>query len=1057
LPPTLLGRAGEAAHQLQASATFDGGLRYQQLITPAGVQALPGLVQFTSSHPQAVGISPDGGRIVLLANYHRPVEITVTAVGSGVQASAPIAANLLPAVGDVDLGGTAGAPVPAVTPGTEFTVAVTVNSGVALVGAVDLTLRYDTAAFVALAVEEGKDWAGGALLARLNDPPGVIVFGGTPSIRRAGSNLHLASVRLQAKADYTGVAALSGDVTTLATQAQTPIGGAESRAFVAGDITVQVARVGRRDVSTAAEEASLARPRAVTPRERRGARCSEAPCETCPGGAARETGDANGDCVFDLNDVTFTQQYLADAAINGGLALRPWQRAAMDVDLNGRVNPADAFYMARVNFGLLRFITDVVVTPTSASPSGCRLTVSCRVVGKGDAPAVAARTLILFDMESANPDIAADLRASRTRVGGPLVIPKDAQAGLHGAMLEAQAGTGAQADRWTLELTTPLDADTVGMSIVQATSDFFGRGSDLRTTFLFGSHEGPFEYPRVRIELTTLRQAELELPVSLLATQGYNPLLHFSNPAISRFCGPTCTETPDIFLLLDASGSVGAAGYARTVAFATALLEPIFLREDAGRVSAVVFESTPVRLFPLTAAPDLTSYAYRPNGGSSLAAALRLVREEITAAGSDYRGDGSVVVVTDGLSTEPAAVVASEAAALRDAGVPIYVVAVGLLGVVGPEDVQRLTGLGPGLRAWTADAYAGLANASLVADVAKRIMCGDSQISSTSTTTSTTFAATSTTTTMTATTTLTTTTADGSSSPASTTTAATTTPGTGTVSSSAAASSSTSATVTQGPTSTTVQSRLCRGIADSTGAACRCTSFGLIDCFECFQAESGLATCLTCKNGRFLSRGACVATCPPGTVGVGGGNFNNFCQATTTSTTGATAAPSAASTTTATTVFPTRVTTTVSTGASVTPSSVASSTVAATTEPPLFTTGAATTATTASTEVPGVSVRFNLNFDEIVTDALKVCNLATFMLCFGLGTCRKTLTCLCSNIGFSLNGCSHRIPGLQGFTWDPFGCTSNIPRGIVHAAFSRGCTGTRAQAVFPAATGQAGH
>jgi hypothetical protein len=118
--------------------------------------------------------------------------------------------------------------------------------------------------------------------------------------------------------------------------------------------------------------------------------------------------------VFDINDVTFAQSFIARRLFNSSLGswgYLPAQLAALDIDGNGAVSGLDAFFLLRVNFRLLRFITNVTVAPVSRQ-TGCRLVIGVTALVKGDEPAPAAQTLLYVDIESEQPALEAAFDAS---------------------------------------------------------------------------------------------------------------------------------------------------------------------------------------------------------------------------------------------------------------------------------------------------------------------------------------------------------------------------------------------------------------------------------------------------------------------------------------------------------------------------------------------------------------------------------------------------------------------------------------------------------------------
>ena len=79
----------------------------------------------------------------------------------------------------------------------------------------------------------------------------------------------------------------------------------------------------------------------------------EWPCASCSSG--RQFGDANGDCCFDANDVTFVRTLLntiqGDVSHPAFVGLEPFQQRAVDADRNTNVNTDTAAFIATARSG----------------------------------------------------------------------------------------------------------------------------------------------------------------------------------------------------------------------------------------------------------------------------------------------------------------------------------------------------------------------------------------------------------------------------------------------------------------------------------------------------------------------------------------------------------------------------------------------------------------------------------------------------------------------------------------------------------------------------------
>jgi hypothetical protein len=103
------------------------------LISPSTFATYPNIVGFNSTATSAVVFDTTSGQFTLLGNAPDAITFTVYSLGSSFVHSFPIFCNLLPAVNDVDLGVSSGAPVTAIL-GINVTVPVTINLAQAIAG-----------------------------------------------------------------------------------------------------------------------------------------------------------------------------------------------------------------------------------------------------------------------------------------------------------------------------------------------------------------------------------------------------------------------------------------------------------------------------------------------------------------------------------------------------------------------------------------------------------------------------------------------------------------------------------------------------------------------------------------------------------------------------------------------------------------------------------------------------------------------------------------------------------------------------------------------------------
>lgn len=155
------GTQNSSPSRVVASVQFSDGTFHPDIFTTPNV--LPGLVSCRSFSPTMVNCSDVqfDGRLTLLANSPTGVSMTLSIAASFLTASFTVGANLIPQVGDFDLGGTGSVPISTARVNTIFSVPVRLNAGTSLLGAAAFQVVYDVARLTVVSVTEGSGWAGG--------------------------------------------------------------------------------------------------------------------------------------------------------------------------------------------------------------------------------------------------------------------------------------------------------------------------------------------------------------------------------------------------------------------------------------------------------------------------------------------------------------------------------------------------------------------------------------------------------------------------------------------------------------------------------------------------------------------------------------------------------------------------------------------------------------------------------------------------------------------------------------------------------------------------------
>jgi hypothetical protein len=458
----------------------------------------PGLIGLYSDAPAVIGTDNVGGRVILFGNGVElvVVDVNVTGQPDAEGVSIGMLGNLDPLSGDVDIGSVTSVPMGSRTFGEEFEVPIRINTGNQSLGAFDLEVTYDPAQLQVAQMSNGafgiggSDWPGGIFEATV-DPPGVLKLGGVPvaSARLSGPAIEIAVVRVKMK--QRGVARISGvvntmsAVTTVSDLIGARIGSETPRKFVAGTVNILVPTEGRQrrqgllrrgrslvnstntglsenktgneDITSGSENdqdsdgtttsatagvitPTISAPISVVTTTSRAVECVSPPCAECTFG--QHLGDANGDCNFDIRDVAFLQTFLveriygfvSDLGKKMDSSMMSSQKTVMDVNLDGRIDASDARYLARVNFGILRFVTDVRIRPVQNMWSGGLLTINATTYSKGNVIQSSDLTSLYLDLSYHLPTSAADFAAARSNIGTKLNLERGE--GLYGAFFK---------------------------------------------------------------------------------------------------------------------------------------------------------------------------------------------------------------------------------------------------------------------------------------------------------------------------------------------------------------------------------------------------------------------------------------------------------------------------------------------------------------------------------------------------------------------------------------------------------------------------------------------
>ena len=517
---TFRGIVNVAQHQIVVTAIFEDTTQYVNLFQDT---MLHNLVTFEATPPTAITVDNVSGLATLRGNSLSLATITVSSINSPVRQNLNVACNLDPDVGDIDIGSRSGLPVLISPLQSQFSVPVQVNSGTSILDSIELDLTFDPSIIRAVTAVRGSDWPStGQFLFNVDDPIDTISFGGTlvGSTPVRGSSLHLATILFEAIG--AGMTNVTGVVHTLAEQiadgSSTNIG-TVPRAFVAGSVQVMV--TGSRQQRRSVRAYRINVPHSMFRRQSASA-CQSPPCDLCF--PQRETGDVDGNCVFDVRDVSFLQLHVLTTVATGIEPPLPQDRRRfLDSDLNGRIDNNDVVFMLRVNFRLLRFASQPTFIPVESSGDSCQFSANITLVSRGDIPANNSSTALIFDIAGENPTFQSLFDSSNFTLGMVLSVSKGV--GLYGGLVEAAyLGNGVYGIRVESAL-----GSTFGVSPIQVTFDAEGRTSPVRTATLFSQG-----IPRYRMidAVISLRGETVSVNTQL----GYSPLV-LANSSITT---PEC-------------------------------------------------------------------------------------------------------------------------------------------------------------------------------------------------------------------------------------------------------------------------------------------------------------------------------------------------------------------------------------------------------------------------------------------------------------------------------------------------------------------------------------
>ena len=544
---TLRGITGVSSTQVSVDLTFSDGTRFIDFPTNSAFTSfpIPGLVSYSSpSGSPAFSVTQDG-MLQPLMNTITPVNVQATAGVNRISGTTDFVVNLDPDIGDVDLGRETGVSIPQTQLGAELVVPVRVSTGGRNLGSINIMIVYDSSVLAAVSVDLGPDWGSGLNEASLNDPPGEIRFGGALSVDGvAGTRLHLFTLRLHiiSSASSLSQSFLRGTVVTFAERNidGTTIGPTTPHPIVAGNLTFEIqGSVGKRSVDETEYHSSiLYSPTVHKLRERRAVgNCPSPPC-SCSGQCP---GDTDGNCVFDIRDVTYALIYITESLLNFNTPvgreiqtrITPAQLLQLDPTRDSIINTNDAYFLLRAIFRLIYFLESVQVMPVQDTASGCLLTIQVQLQDADNSSV--GQIEVLIDVAFGN-SLSQEEFESSTLVKGSLLTSSKGP-GLNGGLLIAER---TSEDVFVAQLMSDIIANDIGVSVIAVSFDAQNTTSTSRIIQFLGP---PPPMYTASLDLTLSIR---ENTVQIAALSGYSPLQTFSNTIPSSQCSDFPLLIPEL-------------------------------------------------------------------------------------------------------------------------------------------------------------------------------------------------------------------------------------------------------------------------------------------------------------------------------------------------------------------------------------------------------------------------------------------------------------------------------------------------------------------------------
>ena len=523
---TLRGQYSTNTALLTVNVVFDDTSIISDLIP----SDLPGLLNFTSLNSTSFAVT-ELGTLSPIANTHTPVTLMVSTVTEDISVLYQFFVNLDPSVGDIDLGNLTGAPI-VVSSTSSLQVPVYVNTGGLDLGAIQATVQFDPTILQAINVSEGTSWQRGISDYNIDNVAGSVDFGGAIMAEGvSGTRAHIFTLNfvLTSPASLSVTTNLIGTVQTITEL------GIDSNTI--GDGTPRLSRAGNVSFTVSQAPGKRSTDNRSTTLNRISYKASKRQTVPCTGDerAAAIQGDANGDGMFDIRDVSYILIYIVEASLDfssdRGMQINssvtPSQLTSLDADLNTVIDIADGIFLLKAVFRLVYLIQDPVINPGDPS-TNCLVEISVSLTTGTEAPV--DDVVVYFDIGLPNMDTHNNFTESTVLDG--TIITYDKGEGHFGGIIMAERTSGSQ---FIARINSSLVNSEIGISVLQVTFDAMNTSRTSRTGQLFGAMTFPLTYPYPLDYTINTRGYNFTVFVS----HGYNPLISSEiGTAICMIPGP---------------------------------------------------------------------------------------------------------------------------------------------------------------------------------------------------------------------------------------------------------------------------------------------------------------------------------------------------------------------------------------------------------------------------------------------------------------------------------------------------------------------------------------